>query len=243
MTGARQVQVVWISKDVGRSASLDDIRTVADGQSVPVKEMSRERFAAQARCEAPQGVLAMASALPDHSLDDLLEGRRLLGGKPPAAPGPKAGRVPFLVALDGVTDPGNLGAVLRSAECAGVTGVILPRHRAVNVTPTVTKAAAGAVEHLPVAMVGGIPSALKQVGDSGALVVGLDSEGDHSIYELPPVDRPVCLVLGAEGKGLSRLTSQRCDVIAHIPLHGSLPSLNVSAAAAVACFEVSRARV
>ena len=140
--------------------------------------------------------------------------------------------MPFLVALDGVTDPGNLGALLRSAECAGVTGVVLPRHRATHVTPTVTKAAAGAIEHLPMAVVGGLPSALLQLRDQGVPVLGLDGAGDRSLFDLDlPVDGPICLVLGAEGRGLSRLVRQRCDELVAIPLLGHLASLNVAAAA------------
>jgi 23S rRNA (guanosine2251-2'-O)-methyltransferase len=146
------------------------------------------------------------------------------------------------VAVDGVTDPGNLGALLRSAECAGATGVVLPRHRAVHVTPTVTKAAAGAVEHLPFAMVGGLPAALQQLRSQGVWVVGLDADGPRTLWDLPAADGPIALVLGAEGSGLSRLVRQRCDEIVSIPLRGTVASLNVAAAGALACFEVARAR-
>ena len=153
------------------------------------------------------------------------------------------GAPPFLLAADGVTDPGNLGALLRSAECAGVTGVVLPKHRAVHVTPTVTKAAAGAVEYLPMALVGGLPTALRQLRDAGVWVIGLDMGGDTDLFDLEVADQPVCLVLGAEGKGLSRLVRERCDAVAGIPLLGQLASLNVSAAGALACFEVTRRRL
>jgi 23S rRNA (guanosine2251-2'-O)-methyltransferase len=146
------------------------------------------------------------------------------------------------VALDGVTDPGNLGAILRSAECAGVTGAVLPRHRAVHVTPAATKAAAGAVEHVPIAVVGGLPAALARLRTAGVHVVGLDGAAPASLYDLAGADGPVCLVLGAEGRGLSRLVRERCDEVVAIPLAGVLGSLNVSAAAALACFEVARRR-
>lgn len=232
LAGTRKVSEVWIDTDVERSAVLDDIRELAEAARVPVREVGRSRFAARARCEAPQGVIAFAAPLPERSLEALLRGGRRRGGE----------RAPFLVALDGVTDPGNLGAVLRSAECAGATGAILPRHRAVNVTPAAAKAAAGAIEHVPVALVGGLPSALAELTRQDVLTIGLDSAADGTIYDLPPVDGPLCLVLGAEGRGLSRLVRQRCDVVARIPLHGQLASLNVSAAAAVACFELARRR-
>lgn len=224
----RPVREIWVLGDAEPSAVLDDIVELAQSERVPVREVSRGKFFAEARCEAPQGVLAKAAPLPEASLDELATAQR--------------GRPPFLVAVDGVTDPGNLGALLRSAECAGATGIVLPRHRAVHVTPTVTKAAAGAVEHLPIAVVGGLPAALQQLSKAGVWLVGLDSDGSTGLWELPAADGPIALVLGSEGSGLSRLVRQRCDAIVGIPLSGSLASLNVAAAGALACFEVARAR-
>jgi 23S rRNA (guanosine2251-2'-O)-methyltransferase len=241
LAGRRKIDAVWIAADADRAPILDDIRELAEAARVPVHHVAKSRFAAEARCDAPQGVLARAAPLPEVGLDDLLD-----DGPPRdqvAGIGERrARRQPFLVALDGVTDPGNLGAVLRSAECAGATGAVLPRHRAVHVTPAATKAAAGAIEHLDVALVGGLPATLARLRDAGVLVIGLDTAADTTIYQLPPVDGPVCLVFGAEGRGLSRLVRQRCEVVATIPLRGRLASLNVSAAAALACFEVARAR-
>lgn len=229
LAGRRRTREVWVLADGEPSPILDDIRELAEGQRVPVREVGRAKFFAEARCEAPQGVLAKAAPLPEVALDDLARHGR--GGQPP-----------FLVAVDGVTDPGNLGALLRSAECAGASGVVLPRHRAVHVTPTVTKAAAGAVEHLPFTIVGGLPTALQELRRAGVWVVGLDGAGTTGLWDLPAADGPIALVLGAEGAGLSRLARQRCDDVVRIPLAGSLASLNVAAAAALACFEVARAR-
>jgi 23S rRNA (guanosine2251-2'-O)-methyltransferase len=226
--GRRRVREVWLTGDREDAPILRDIRELAESSRVLVREVGRGRFDAQARCEAPQGVLALAAPLPEADLDDLMTGS-------------KAG-APFLVALDGVTDPGNLGAVLRSAECAGATGVVLPRHRAVHVTPAATKAAAGAIEHLPMALAGGLPSAIARMRDAGIHVVGLDGAAPTSLYDLAGGDGPVCLVLGAEGRGLSRLVRERCDQVVAIPMRGRLGSLNVSAAAALACFEIARRR-
>jgi predicted rRNA methylase len=156
--------------------------------------------------------------------------------------GSKTGKMAFLVVVDGVTDPQNLGALLRSAECAGVTGVVLPRHRSAHVTPTVTKVAAGAIEHVSVAVVPGVPGALQELERLGVWTVGLDERGSEPVFNLQLGDRPIALVIGAEGRGLAPLTRQRCDVLARIPLHGSIDSLNVSAAGAVAMFEVARQR-
>jgi 23S rRNA (guanosine2251-2'-O)-methyltransferase len=225
LAGRRKVREVWLVDEGDDAPILGDIRELAAAARVGITTVSRGRLAAQARSEAPQGVLALAAPLPEADLDDMV-----------------ADGAAFLVALDGVTDPGNLGAILRSAECAGVTGAILPRHRAVHVTPAATKAAAGAIEHVPIAVVGGLPAALSRLRDAGVHVVGLDGGAPESLYDLAGADGPVCLVLGAEGRGLSRLVRQRCDELVSIPLRGALGSLNVSAAAALACFEIARRR-
>lgn len=240
LAGRRRVREVLVAErratDEGRDdvaeAALanDDIAELARDLRVPVRAVSRGRLASMARSEAPQGVLALADALEPVDLDQL-------------ASVDANGRVPFLVAVDGVTDPGNLGALLRAAECAGATGVVLPRHRAVHITPTVAKAAAGAVEHLPMALVGGLPAALGELSKLGVWSVGLDATADQRVWDLSIAADPVVLVLGAEGAGLSRLVRQRCDQLASIPQVGNLASLNVATAAAVACFEVARHRL
>jgi 23S rRNA (guanosine2251-2'-O)-methyltransferase len=231
LAGNRRIREILVAEDQDDTEVLQDIVDLALDLKVPVREVTRTRLFSEARTESPQGVVARAAELPEHDLDQLA--RRT---SPQGAP-------PFLLAVDGVTDPGNLGALLRSAECAGVTGVVLPKHRAVHITPTVTKAAAGAVEYLPMALVGGLPTALRQLRDAGVWVIGLDMGGDTDLFDLEVADQPVCLVLGAEGKGLSRLVRERCDAVAGIPLLGQLASLNVSAAGALACFEVTRRRL
>jgi 23S rRNA (guanosine2251-2'-O)-methyltransferase len=155
---------------------------------------------------------------------------------------PVGGRPAFLVVVAGVTDPRNLGALLRSAECAGVTGVVLARHRAAHLSPTVTKVAAGAIEHLQFSLVGGIPAALAALVAAGVWTLGLAAEADQSLYEVPLGDGPLALVLGSEERGLAPLVRKRCDAVVGIPQHGTLSSLNVGVAAAVACFEVARQR-
>ena len=230
LAGTRRVREVWVASEQDEAVVLDDIAELAMSVGVPVRDVSRQKLLSQARTESPQGVLARAAELPEVELADLVLPRK---GAP----------VPFLLLVDGVTDPGNLGALLRSAECAGVTGVVLPRHRAVHITPTVTKAAAGAVEYLPMALAGGLPTAIRQLRDAGVWVIGLDGSGPNRLFDLAVSDRPVALVLGAEGKGLSRLVRERCDDIAAIPLAGRLDSLNVAAAGALACFEVARRRL
>ncbi|MDE0605998.1 MAG: 23S rRNA (guanosine(2251)-2'-O)-methyltransferase RlmB [Acidimicrobiaceae bacterium] len=225
LAGTRRTREVVLAGDLDDSPILGDIIDLADENKVPIRELARSKFESMACTGASQGVIATAAPLQPAELEDLL-GSSAGGDKP------------FLLLLDGITDPQNLGAILRTAECAGVTGVVLPRHRAAHITPSVTKAAAGAIEHLRMALVGGLPTAMQTLSAAGVWTVGLDSSGDQSIHRLTVADEPIALVLGAEGPGLSRLVRQRCDALAGIPLQGALGSLNVSAAAAVACFEI-----
>lgn len=229
LAGKRGTRELWLASDLERSPIIDEIRELAQDARVLVKEVGRNKLEAAARTDAPQGVLAFARPLPEATLDTLSRQRP---GFPP----------PFLLLSDGITDPGNLGALLRSAECAGVTGVVLPRHRAVHITPSVTKAAAGAIEHLPVALVGGMPAAIRELQSKGIQVVGLDERADDSVWDLNLGDTPVALVLGAEGPGLSRLVRDRCDQTVRIPMKGRTTDLNVATAGAIACFEVARGR-
>lgn len=234
LAGQRRVREIFVTtKDDDPSGrtndGLQDIVDLALDFKVPVREVSRNRLLREARTEAPQGVVAFASELTEHELESLTA--------------TTADRAPFLVAVDAITDPGNLGTLIRSAECAGATGMILPRHRSVHVTPAVTKAAAGAVEYLPMTVVGGLPTAISTLRDAGVWVVGLDPSGQHTLFDLTiEADTPVCLVMGSEGKGLSRLAAQRCDVLAKLPLLGHLASLNVATAGTVACYEIARRR-
>jgi 23S rRNA (guanosine2251-2'-O)-methyltransferase len=221
----RRVHDLWLAADAGPSEVLDEIAGLAEAARVRVRRVPGDQVEQRARTDAPQGVVAFAAPIATTDLDELLS--------MPAA---------FLVALDGVTDPQNLGAVIRSAEVQGVSGVILPRHRAVGITPAVTKAAAGAIEHVRVAFVAGIPGALERAQRAGVWCVGLDGLGTVALPDLTVADQALVLVLGAEGTGLSRLARARCDVIASIPMHGQIESLNVSAAAAIACYEIARRR-
>jgi 23S rRNA (guanosine2251-2'-O)-methyltransferase len=227
--GRRPVRELWVADGQDPSDQLDRIEALAVRRRVRVETVSRGRLDAEARTDAPQGVLARAKPIEPVSLDDL------------CAPG-RGGVAPFLLVVAGVTDPRNLGALLRSAECAGVTGVVLPRHRSAHLSPTVAKVAAGAIEHLAFSLVGGVPAALGQLAEAGVWSVGLAGEADRSLYDFPLGDGSVALVVGSEERGLAPLVRRRCDEIVAIPQHGAVPSLNVGVAGAVACFEVARQR-
>jgi 23S rRNA (guanosine2251-2'-O)-methyltransferase len=227
--GRRTVRQILLAEDQDPSPQLDQIEELAARLRIPVETVPRHRLDAQARTEAPQGVLAIARPIEPVPLEDLCTPSR-------------KGVQPFLLVAAGITDPRNLGALLRSAECAGVNGVVLPRHRSARLSPTVAKTAAGAIEHLRFAVVGGIPAALTVMTGLGVWSVGLAGESPQSLYDLPLGEGPIALVVGSEEKGLAPLVRRRCDAVVSIPQHGSLPSLNVGVAGAVAAFEVARQR-
>jgi len=225
----RPVREIWVSEDLEPSAHIDDIERLATRRRVRVVLVPRTKLERTARTDAPQGVVAFARPLVEVELDVLCRAR--------------GARTPFLLVLDGVTDPHNVGALLRTAECAGVTGVVLPRHRAVHVTPTVAKVAAGAIEYLDIAVVPGVPNALRKMDELGVTSIGLDGAARASVFDFGAAPgAAVALVLGAEGRGLAPLTRRRCSALLSIPQFGALGALNVAAAGAVACFELARQR-
>jgi 23S rRNA (guanosine2251-2'-O)-methyltransferase len=220
--GTRQVRSVWVSESVERDDLIDAIVAAAGSK---LRMVSPESLRATAQTDAPQGVIARADPLRSTDIDELLAD-------------PNA----FLVALDGVTDPRNLGAIVRAAETAGVTGIVMPKHRSAPVSATAAKTAAGAIEYVPIALVGGIPAALERAKRAGVWTIGLDGDAKATLTELPFATEPLAVVLGAEGRGLAALTKKRCDTLARIPMRGVLGSLNVATAAAVACHEIARRR-
>jgi 23S rRNA (guanosine2251-2'-O)-methyltransferase len=220
--GTRDVRSVLLSERVERDDVIDAIVEAAGSKLTVV---SADRLRAAARTDAPQGVVARADPLRSTDLDTLLDD-------------PHA----FLVVIDGVTDPRNLGAIARSAETAGVTGLVVAKHRSAPVNAAAAKTAAGAIEYVPIALTGGIPAALERAKRAGVWCIGLDGDAPTTLTELPFASEPLAVVLGAEGRGLAPLTKRRCDTLVHIPMRGRVASLNVAAAAAVACHEIARRR-
>ncbi len=152
-----------------------------------------------------------------------------------------AGRTALFLVLDGITDPHNFGACLRSAEAAGVTAVVVPKDRAVGVTPTVRRASAGAADRVPIVSATNLARALRHLKNAGVWLVGLAGDAPQSLYALD-LEGPAAIVLGSEGEGLRRLTRQHCDFLARIPMRGDIDSLNVSVSAGIALFEALRQR-
>ena len=225
MAQRRTVKRIMVAEAQESADILDKIEDLARRRRVKVDQVSWARLDKEARTEGHQGVVAFAERLPSTGLEELLQVAH-----------------PFLLICDGLTDPRNLGAILRSAEGAGVTGVILPRHRAARVTPAVTKTAAGAIEYLTFAEVGGIPATIDRLNKAGVLTVGLAGESKDSLYDLDLGSVPVALVVGGEQNGLSALTRKRCQAVVSIPQLGTISSLNAGVAASVAAFEVARQR-
>ena len=223
--GRRRIRRVRVAEGQDPSPQLDQIERLAAQRRVPLETVSWARLAAEAVTSAPQGVIATAAPCRPVELADLL-----------------AGPSPFLLVVAGVTDPQNLGALLRSAAGAGVNGVVLPRHRSAHLSPSAVKVAAGAVEHLEFCVVGGVPAALAELARAGLRIVGLAADAPRSIYDVELAGGGVAVVLGGEERGLAPLVRRRCDEVVAIPQRGGVASLNVAAAGAIACFELARRR-
>ncbi len=196
-------------------------------QGVAVRFLSRAELEDMAGNNAHQGVVAVTSAKQYSGLDDVVDGKR--------------GHYSLVVVLDGVEDPHNLGALLRTADAAGADGVVIPERRAAAVTGTVTKASAGASEHLPIAKVTNIARTVEELKERNIWTVGLDERGPQT-YDTLDYNMDCALVLGAEGKGLHDLVKKKCDFLVSIPMLGKVPSLNVSVAGAVVMYEIVRQR-
>ncbi|MCL2356047.1 MAG: 23S rRNA (guanosine(2251)-2'-O)-methyltransferase RlmB [Defluviitaleaceae bacterium] len=208
--------------------TLRMIAAKARERRLVVQEVERAKLDAISETGHHQGVIALCPAVPYFSVEEILEIAR------------ERGEPPFIIVLDGVTDPHNLGAVLRSADAGGVHGVIIPKRRAVGLTGTVAKTSAGALSHVAVARVGNITRTLDELKKAGLWIACAEMNGT-SLFEAD-LTGPVAIVLGAEGEGVSRLVSENADFSVSIPMLGKIASLNVSVAAGVLIYEVVRRR-
>jgi 23S rRNA (guanosine2251-2'-O)-methyltransferase len=226
-SGAEIEQVVFLVGVQGNV--IREIRDLAEHRHVKVTQANKVQFRELAVDATTQGVVAI---VPTKTYADLRDILRIPRSKDEKG---------FLLVLDEIEDPHNLGALVRTAECAGVHGVVLPKHHAASVTTTVVKTSAGATEHMPMAEVTNIVSTLEQLKEDHYWVVGLDAGGDR-LYTQIDYATPVALVVGSEGKGIRRLVREHCDFLVRIPLFGKIPSLNASVAGALVMFEVARQR-
>lgn len=226
LNGERDVERVFIAD--GAEGSVSKIVAIAREQGVIVDFVPKEKIDAMAPGTKHQGVVAKVSEYSYADMEDVFAGAEA------------AGEDPFIIILDEVTDPHNLGAIIRTAECAGAHGVIIPKRRAASLTQTVALAAAGAVETMPVVQVTNIARTIEELKERGIWVGAADMDGE-TYYEAN-LTGPVAIVIGNEGKGVGRLVKEKCDFVLSIPMYGRINSLNASNAAAVLMYGIRRAR-
>ncbi len=229
LVSKRPINKIYIKTGL-QGGSIGKIVAAAQGFAVPVEYVQAEKLERLAPGMQHQGIVALASPISFSSLEDVL--KRAATRK----------EMPFLLLLDELQDPQNVGALIRSADAAGVHGVLLPRRRSCPLNMVVAKVSAGAVHYVPVVQIGNIVQTLRGLKEQGFWVVGADMEGE-SLYFDADLDRPVVLVIGAEGKGLGRLVKENCDILVRIPMQGGVNSLNASAAGAILLYEIVRQRM
>ena len=222
------IDKIYIAKGE-TDAALGHIASTARGKGIVVVEADRRKLDGMSRTHAHQGVIALAAVREYASVEDILNAAR------------EKGEPPLIVVCDELSDPHNLGAVIRTAECAGAHGVIIPKRRSAGLTAVVAKTSAGAVSHVPVARVPNLPALLKELKEEGVWVFGTAADGDRLLYDAD-LKGPAAIVIGSEGDGMGRLVSQQCDFKVSIPMKGKLNSLNASAAAAILLYEAVRQR-
>lgn len=227
LASGRDIEKVYIQYG-DREGSVNLLLGIASERKLPIHEVERAKLDSIACGGNHQGIIAIAAERNYASVEEILNYAD------------EKGEAPFIIILDGVEDPHNLGALIRSAECAGAHGVIIPKRRAVGLTSTAVKASAGAAEHMRVAKVTNIASTIDELKERGLWFYAADMDG-NSYYDTD-FSGGVALVMGSEGYGISRLVKEKCDFVVSIPLYGSVNSLNVSCAGAVLMTEVARQR-
>lgn len=209
--------------------TLGHIASTARAAGVVVVEADRRKLDYMSATKAHQGVIALAAVREYASVEDILSAAR------------ERGEAPLLVVCDEISDPHNLGAIIRTAECVGAHGVIIPKRRSAGLTAVVDKASAGALEHMAIARVPNLVAAIETLKKNGLWIYGTAAEGSNELWKTD-LTGPACIVIGSEGSGISRLVREKCDFLVSIPLHGQISSLNASAAAAVLLYEALRQR-
>ena len=229
LRSGRTIDKVFIaSGDTDRA--LQRLAAQAKEAGAVVVPVDRRKLDAMSTTRAHQGIIALAAAREYATIDELLEVAR------------ERGEVPLLVICDELSDPHNLGAILRAAECAGAHGVIIPKRRSVGLTATVAKASAGAIEYMKVARVGNINNAIEELKEKGVWIFGTAAEGSIPMYQAN-LTVPAAIVIGNEGDGMSRLVQKHCDVTLSIPMKGRISSLNAASAASILLYEAVRQRL
>ena len=228
LRAATAIDKIYLAKGE-TDAALGHIASTARAAGAVVVECDRRKLDAMSRTKAHQGVIAVAAVREYASVEDILNAAR------------EKGEPPLVVVCDELSDPHNLGAVIRTAECAGAHGVVIPKRRSAGLTAIVGKTSAGAVSYLPVARVPNLPALLRELKKAGLWIFGAAAEGTTSLYSAD-LKGPAAIVIGSEGDGMGRLVREECDFLVSIPMKGQINSLNASAAAAVVLYEAVRQR-
>ena len=229
LKSGRGINKLWIASG-DREGSVSEIAALAKERGIVMQYVERAKIESFAGGHRHQGVLAYVAPVPYAELDDILKAAEAKG------------EAPFLVLLDELEDPHNLGALLRTADATGVHGILIPKRRSVSLNATVAKTSAGAVEYVPVARIGNIAQTLKKLKEKGFCVAGADMDGEKAYYEAD-LTGPLVLVVGSEGRGMSRLTKEACDFIVSMPMVGRINSLNASVAGSILMYESMRQRL
>ncbi|MBM7096597.1 MULTISPECIES: 23S rRNA (guanosine(2251)-2'-O)-methyltransferase RlmB [Alteribacter] len=224
----RPIHKIWIAEG-SQKGQMGKVMDLAKSRKVNVQFVPKKKIDQMADTAQHQGVIAQVAAYEYQDMDDLF------------AAAEKSGEPPFFLLLDELEDPHNLGSILRTADAAGAHGVIVPKRRSAGLTATVAKASTGAIEHIPVVRVTNLARTMDELKDRGLWFVGTDAAGNED-YRETDFDMPVGLVIGSEGKGMSRLVKEKCDFLVQIPMAGHVTSLNASVAAALLMYEVYRRR-
>lgn len=230
LAGRRRIYRLAVAEGAREAGTLEEILTLAAERQIPVQRIPRADLDTIADALAHQGVVAQASPYPYAEIDEVL------------ALAKTRGEDPLVLVLDSLEDPQNVGSLVRTAEAVGAHGIVVPRHRAAPITAAVSRASAGAVEHLLVAEVTNLARALELLKERGVWVVGIEDEAAAQDYRTIDLAMPLALVVGSEGSGMHRLVRERCDLLARLPMRGQIGSLNVSAAGAVMLYRALEAR-
>lgn len=223
----RSIESILVAKGE-RSGSVVAIIAKAKQKNIPVKDVDSKKLDFLAKGVNHQGIVAQCAVKEYSALEDIF------------ALAEERGESPFIIVLDKIEDPHNLGAIIRTAECAGAHGVIIPERRSAGLSYTVEKTSAGALEYMPVVRVKNISAVLQKLKDKGIWVYGADMDGEH--YKKVNFDGAVAIVIGNEGKGISPLVAKDCDVIVSLPMKGKINSLNASVAAGILMYEIADKR-
>ncbi len=232
LRSGRGIDKIYLARGEAEAAdkTLGHIASRARDAGVVVVRTDRRKLDAMSATHAHQGVIAVAAVKEYCTLDTLFD---LAEGK---------GEAPFLILCDEISDPRNFGAILRTAECVGAHGVIIPKRRSAGITGVVEKTSAGAAEHVAVARVANLSAAIRELKERGVWIYGTAASGAHSLWQTD-LSGPLCLVIGSEGEGMGRLVRENCDFLVSIPMRGRLDSLNAATAAGVLMYEVLRQRM